>query len=372
MFYRMKNQIQHYHWGAKDYLPDLLSLQNMDKEPCAELWMGAHPKASSRVFIDGVWIELYHLMQDRNIDFPFLLKILSIESPLSIQVHPNIPQAQNGFDKEDKAGIPINSPQRNYRDKNHKPELLVALSDFWALKGFRSYPSILKNFVFAPMGMKEYIQDLDLSGFYHWIMHLNGKEKQLLLDSFMKNSTESDETYWVRELSRFYPGDISILSPLYLNLVHLKTGDAIYQRDGELHAYLKGNAIELMANSDNVLRGGLTSKHMDLQELQSVVSFRPTEIRLLRKNMHFFPSEVKDFKLGEWADFSRATLDISNGPAILLNMGCSVDIHNHSAEPLRMKRGESIFIDQKVCSLKIKSMDENNSHIFIATSGDMK
>lgn len=370
MMYKMDNQIQHYHWGAKDFLPDLLNIENPEEKPFAELWMGAHPKASSRIYKEGQWVDLYQIIQQTGTDFPFLFKILSIESPLSIQVHPSISQAREGFINENKAGIPLDASNRNYRDQNHKPEILVAISDFWALKGFRPFASILKNFEFAPREIRDHLQNWDIKTFYLWIMNLDEKKKQILLKSYADHSADSGEAYWVNELSRFYPGDISVLAPLYLNLVHLEPGEALYQESGELHAYLRGNGVELMANSDNVLRGGLTSKHMDLQELQSIVRFSPSFVDVLGNHKHFYPSGAEDFKLWEWKDFSRTRVELHHGPAILLNMGSPVDIHNDTAERMSLKPGESIFIDQNIASLQVESRVENKGHFFMATKGN--
>jgi len=369
MIYKMKNQIQNYHWGTRDYLPELLSLKSSN-QPCAELWMGAHPKAPSEILQEDKWKSLYHLMKERGEAFPYLLKILSIESPLSIQVHPNIYQAQKGYEREEQLGIERNAGVRNYKDKNHKPEMIVALSDFWALKGLRDMEEIQANFQFAPESLREAWKNMDLKTFFFSIMTLDNEDKETLLQAYNAESGNSDESDWVRTLQSDYPGDISVLAPLFLNLVHLRPGEALFQSDGELHAYLKGNGVEIMANSDNVLRAGLTSKHMDLEELMSVVRFVPSKVEILKESEHFYPSHVPDFELGVWKDAKETTIPILKEPLILLNIGSTLEVSDRKQKGLILKKGESIFIDKGTEEIGIIS--QGKGHFYLARRGMQK
>lgn len=367
MFYKMRNNFQHYHWGTKDYLPRLLSLENSENKPYAELWMGAHPKAPSEILMDDKWHSLYDVYREKGNSFPYLFKILSIESPLSIQVHPSIPQAIKGFEKEEMQGILLDAAERNYKDRNHKPELIVALSDFWALKGFRSAEEVQNNFQFVPARIKDKWAGMGLKDFFLSLMNLKDDVKKKVLQAYIENPEDSQEAYWVHQLVSLYPGDISALAPLYMNLVYLRPGEALFQADGELHAYLKGNGVELMANSDNVLRGGLTLKHIDLQELQTVASFKASEVHILNQPKHFYPSMVQDFELGIWDEVKDLTISIQKGPAILLNMEDEISVFNSQQNSISVGQGESLFIDTDTKEIKISP--RGKARFFMARQG---
>ncbi|MBW2026968.1 MAG: mannose-6-phosphate isomerase, class I [Deltaproteobacteria bacterium] len=276
----LRNPIQHYAWGSKTAIPKLLNIPNPERNPMAELWMGAHPKAPSQVCVDGRWISLIDVIASspesvlgsevaRRFDsqLPFLFKILAAAEPLSIQVHPNKQQAIEGFTKENELGISLDAPYRNYRDDNHKPELLCALTPFEALKGFRPVGEALALMEtiavpeLSPLvdGLRNH-PDMDgLKRFFRILMKMGKSEQARMVSRVVERAKEKArerrELYWVMELGKKYPGDVGVLSPLFLNLIYLEPGQAMFLPAGELHAYLGGTGLEIMANSDNVLRG---------------------------------------------------------------------------------------------------------------------
>lgn len=353
--FRLTNQVQHYKWGKRDWLPFFLQQKNEKGEPWAELWMGAHPKSPS---LTENGQKLNDLIQERGGEIlgpevmerygrlPFLFKILAVEEPLSIQVHPSLSQAEEGFRRENDEGIPLDGFDRNYKDDNHKPEIICALEPYVALKGFRTMDDIKNNFTPLAEAVVWDISELnDQGSFFFSIMGLEDHKKELLLEAAAKLNDNSLEAAWVKKLMRFYPGDISALAPLYLNLVSLEPGEALFLPAGELHAYLSGVGMELMANSDNVLRGGLTPKHMDLEELRKIVNFTDTSVDILKKqDDDYYPSFADEFRLGHKCLSTTYELDIRGEAAILIVMGGDVVVSREN-DQIHLKRGESLFID---------------------------
>lgn len=297
--WRMQNRIMNYPWGSRTAIARLLGSPEPSSEPQAELWMGAHPKAPSRVHVKGAWISLTEAVEQSAASIlgpsvadrfknrlPFLFKVLAAEKPLSIQAHPDAQQARQGFERENTLGIPLDAPHRNFRDDNPKPELLAALSPFWAMCGFRRIPEILSlGNRFAPAGLEKQLRDLQerpnpsgLRGFFRRLMTLEDRCRKTVIQEAVSAARRADPadpvSRWISILSREYPGDIGVLSPVFLNLLQLKPGDGIFLSAGILHAYLEGVGVEVMANSDNVLRGGLTQKHVDLGALMEILAFR--------------------------------------------------------------------------------------------------
>ncbi len=301
--YRLKNPIQNYDWGSYDAIAALLGEPVPSPEPQAELWMGAHPKASSQVLVDDEWLPLPDQIDSAPADFlgedvassfagklPFLFKVLSAARALSIQAHPSLAQAREGFERENRLGIPINAPNRNYRDENHKPEIICALTPFYAMNGFRRLPEMLG--LLQQVGSNALRPELDhflarpdeigLEQFFTAIMTMDAARQQRVVAEVVAYAAEHEAEdmvfEWIVKLDEQYPGDIGVLSPLLLNLVRLEPGQAMYSQARQLHAYLHGTGIELMANSDNVLRGGLTTKHIDVPELLAVLNFVEAEV----------------------------------------------------------------------------------------------
>ncbi len=299
----LKNPVQKYAWGSRTALQSLLDWPKPWQEPAAELWMGVHPKAPSEVEADGGWRSLIDVIAADPVSvlgadaakqfsnrLPFLFKVLAADCPLSIQVHPDINQARDGFRRENQHNIPLDAPDRNYKDASHKPECLCAVTRFEAMKGFRAPEGILKlmDQVFLNMQFKELDplrKDPNSDGlkrFFTSLMTMDEARQARVVNEAVEGakriSGEDRAFHWLLELNREYPGDGGVLSPLYLNLVDLSPGDAIYVPAGELHAYLSGVGMEIMASSDNVLRGGLTPKHIDIPELLGVVNFTSSPV----------------------------------------------------------------------------------------------
>ena len=302
----LKNTIQEYAWGSRTAILELLGQSVPADKPQAELWMGAHPKAPSQVFADGLWRSLPEVIQESPEEtlgqevaarfsnkLPFLFKVLAAAKPLSIQAHPNKEQAGQGFARENELGIPLDAPHRNYRDDNHKPEIICALTPFWALNGFRKIEETLSLLEEARIqGLAEIVSFLrshpnrdGLKKFFNHLMTTDsGKQRKIVeqaVNSAEKRTHEEPVWTWMIKLNEEYPGDMGVLSPIFLNLVRLKPQQAMYLPAGELHGYLEGVGIELMANSDNVLRGGLTPKHIDVQELLAVLNFTDGDLNIL-------------------------------------------------------------------------------------------
>jgi mannose-6-phosphate isomerase len=294
----LKNEIKEYPWGSWTFIPDLTGMPSPSEHPQAEMWMGAHPGASSLAVMGDRQTSLGEIIKNDpegvlgravagkfHDRLPFLFKVLSAARPLSIQAHPNKEQADKGFARENFKGIPIDSPERNYRDPNHKPELICALTQMWALKGFRRKEEIIElvHKVDSPSlishgkllrtqgeknGLKSFFVSLlvmDKEGQKSIVEEVIGKVNNL--------ETAAPVFDWMKKLFKQYPGDIGVLSPLFLNLISLEPSEAIYISSGELHGYLEGSGLEIMANSDNVIRGGLTSKHIDVPELINILNF---------------------------------------------------------------------------------------------------
>jgi mannose-6-phosphate isomerase len=242
---------------------------------------------------------------------PFLFKVLAASKPLSIQAHPDRTQALKGFEKENGRGIALNAPNRNYKDPFHKPELLCALTSFWALKGFRRAGEILSLFErigFSEPGMATLRNDDHdaLRDFFSSLLAMTREEQGRFVSRFIaaaESHASRDPVFeWVLRLHREFPFDVGVLAPVLLNLMNLQPGEAISIAAGELHSYLEGAGIELMANSDNVLRGGLTEKHVDRGELIKILDFRPSESRILHPQPQGFtewiyPTDAEEFLL---------------------------------------------------------------------------
>jgi mannose-6-phosphate isomerase len=306
--FKLKNQIKPYEWGSPRWIPDLLGRENPQEEPWAELWMGVHPEGPSRVSLGGETVLLSALIRGDPACYlgervnrlfgtlPFLYKVLAAAKPLSIQAHPNREQARAGWERENREGLARSAPNRNYKDANHKPEILCALSPFEAMCGFRTGDEIrrclealgslcpprggagialnrLISVMDKPEGLMEFTRLL-----FGFSREITGELTGLVLQrGALEKAHPEFSTEWRLSayFAELYPGDPAVISPLYLNTISLKPGEAIYLPPGILHAYVSGLGVELMANSDNVLRAGLTAKHVDVDELVRILSFSP-------------------------------------------------------------------------------------------------
>ena len=305
LIYRLENVVQPYKWGSRTAIADMLGQPSPAPQPQAEMWMGTHPKGPSMVVAGDQKIPLQQLIDRQPVDIlgryvalrfgnalPFLFKVLAAAQPLSIQAHPSKRQAVEGFLKENREGKALDAPDRNYRDDNHKPEIICALTPFWGLNGFRSAAAAVDLLTpVCPTALNDAFQDLkSLQGkgvrnFFEAMMTLTAEKRKAaareVLDKAGPLADTSPIYRWMVNLTRAYPADMGALSPALLNLICLEPGQAMFLPAGQLHAYLDGLGIELMANSDNVLRGGLTPKHVDVPELLSVVRFEETSITIL-------------------------------------------------------------------------------------------
>lgn len=367
--YKITNPVQNYPWGSRTSLSEILGIPNPTDEPQAELWMGAHPKAPSRV-LSGESDPALSLSLDNLIArnpgallgepgaslfggrLPYLFKVLAAAQSLSIQAHPSLGQARAGFEREEKAGIPADAPHRNYKDPNHKPEILCALTPFKALWGFRSLDEIQE--VFRNLGTPgEILSRRDtIRGFFLALMEMKRTGIQEMLEAAVKPGVLPEGhsgAAWTARLQDLYPGDRGVLAPLYLNVVDLEPGEAIFIPSGELHAYLEGTGMELMANSDNVLRGGLTPKHVDIPELLSVLSFESREPAKVTVTgtpaCALYPVPAREFLLTRIVLTREETIleRQSRGAEIFLCLDGGVKFLWSEGE-LSLERGESVFI----------------------------
>ena len=288
--FSLKNQIQNYAWGSREILGRMRGVPVPTEQPEAEVWVGAHPAAPSRATVDGAESPLNELIvenpsrflrPDRTSDwFPFLFKILAIDAPLSIQVHPTPEQAVAGFEDEQARGIAIDAPHRNYKDRYSKPETVIALSPMRVLTGVRPVEQ-LKTLAAAfgaawlderaelsPKQLLTEIIRLPEETASAAVQHLVDTAPGLLGAS---NDVVADAAELVRIVDGKYPGDRGLLVAFVMNLVHLAPGESAFTPDGQVHAYVSGTAIELMNPSDNVMRAGLTAKHIDTEELIKVL-----------------------------------------------------------------------------------------------------
>ncbi|WNY68615.1 mannose-6-phosphate isomerase, class I [Borreliella lusitaniae] len=351
----MKNNIKEYDWGGISFIPDLLG-NKIDGIPKAEMWLGAHKTFSSKILHRNEYVLLSDFLEDHkellggNGEFPFLFKVLSANKPLSIQIHPSKDIALKGYESENNKGIDINDPKRIYKDKNPKIELIYALSDFYALKGFLPLDEIKKiceilklNFDFQ--SHREFVKT---------IFDLQTYELEKIIEKILKNLNLIDDfrSYWFNEIYNIYGVDVGLLVFLGMNILKLKPGEVFYTNSQEVHAYLKGDCIELMTNSDNVIRAGLTTKYIDKEEMLRVGQFEEGKLSFLnpdlQNNFSIFRLPNTNLKLIQKK--INETISINRNRAmVLLVLDGRVSI-NKSVD---LNRGESVFIGRKAENLFI-------------------
>ncbi len=353
---RLEGAIRKYDWGSTSSIPSLLGCAE-DGKPWAELWLGAHPSApsvvgESRTPLDELIAadpaaQLGTAVTDRFGSLPFLFKVLAAAAPLSLQAHPSVPQAEAGYAREDAAGIPIDAPSRSFRDRFHKPELICALTDFHALCGFRDPVATLDVLATIDTSALDPIRDRlaaasavdGLGPLLEHLLTLPAADAAALVAPVVAAcgalgpDRHADVRAMAAALGERYPGDAGVVTALLLNLVHLKPGEALFLGAGNLHAYLGGTGVEIMANSDNVLRGGLTTKHIDIPTLLEVVDARPIEPIVQRpalvQGIASYDTPVPEFLLDRLDLDGSATV---SGPAILLCTDGAVDAGSFSLE----------------------------------------
>ncbi|MBX9398632.1 mannose-6-phosphate isomerase, class I [Streptomyces sp. TRM72054] len=360
---RLDNTIRPYAWGSTTAIPQLLGVEPTG-EPQAEMWMGAHPGAPSRTD-RGTLVDVIAAAPEKELgaaavtkfgpSLPFLLKILAAGAPLSLQVHPNLEQAQEGYEEEERRGVPVDAPHRNYKDANHKPELICALTEFDGLCGFRD-----------PRQAADLLDGLGVDSLKPYVDLLRAHPEDAALREVLTAVLTADPEEMARtvaeataacarlggaytayaDLAHHYPGDPGVIAAMLLHHVRLQPGEALYLGAGIPHAYLNGLGVEIMANSDNVLRCGLTPKHVDVPELLHIVRFQPSDPGVLRPEAspdgeEVYETPIDEFRLSRYVlpeggtthDLTRAT------PQILLCTAGSVRTGEHELRP-----GQSVFV----------------------------
>ena len=377
----MSNRIRPYAWGSRTAIAELLGSPSPSPHPQAELWMGAHPGDPSLLQTSGVsLVDAIAADPDAVLGsgvrstfgarLPFLFKVLAAAEPLSLQAHPSAVQAKEGFAREESSGVPLTSALRNYRDDQHKPELICALTEFHALCGFRD-PAVTHR-VLAELAVPQldhYLPGLDTendpagNGVRMLFSSLLAMPAELLgpllaqvlesaVDRVRAGSEFSVEYRTTLELGERYPGDSGVLASLLMNRITLRPGQALFLAAGNLHAYLSGVGVELMANSDNVLRGGLTPKHVDVAELMRVLDFHAGAPHVLcgepgpQPGEDVYATPQPEFRL------SRLTLDghpgglvlDHEGPQVVLVTQGRAEVTDDAGQHCDVDRGRSVFV----------------------------
>lgn len=371
--YKLRGKPMHYAWGGYAFIPSLLGIPNPEHKPFAEYWMGAHPLAPSELLTPEGGLSLYTAIQehpDRILSekvynrfggLPYLFKVQDVREILSIQVHPSKEEAEKGFDREEAEGIPINAPYRNYKDRNHKPEMLVALSEFWLLHGFKQKTEIEKILNEVPEFniLLPYYRREGLKALYRFVMEMGQPEINALLTNLIKRNirrkkdgelTKEMPGWWIARIFEARPeiGDIdrAIFSICFFNIVNLHPGEGLFQGAGMPHAYMEGQCVELMANSDNVLRAGLTPKHIDVPELMKHTIFETVVPNVIKgtpalTGEKLYPCPVADFGIAKIELSSAVSYTATSSSLEILIVtegGCLLN------NILVLKRGESVAV----------------------------
>ncbi len=395
--FRLKGTVKHYDWGGDSFIPSLLRTDNKDKLPFAEYWMGVHAQDHCTIELpDHRRVLLKELLQEhptwlgnevmqRFAHLPYLLKVLDVHKMLSIQVHPSKAAAEKEFARENAEGIPLDSAQRNYKDDNHKPELMVALGDFWLLHGFKP-PEELVYTLLNVVELRELLPVFNRSGYeglYKHVMEMPQEEVNRILQPLIGNLAtiykdeepdKYDEDFWVAKAASAFPHhgkiDRGIFSIYLFNLVHLKKGEAVFQDAGVPHAYLQGQNVEIMASSDNVLRGGLTNKHIDVKELLKHVKCEPTYPDIITGQLQsngekLYKTAVPDFQLSvfELKEDQTAVITPKTAEIILLTEG-HVELNDEKSR-LKLQAGDPSGIIFPGSKIGLKS--QTNAVVFRAS-----
>ena len=402
--FRIEGAIQNYAWGGEMFIPSLMGLQNTDNEVFAEIWMGAHQRGSARMKVNGKEISLKdfiwgnpNALGEKVIKkfgkrLPYLFKVLDVNKMLSIQSHPTKKAAEIGYSAEEKAGIPITAFNRNYKDDNHKPEVMVAMTEFWLLHGFKSLEAIEEVLKSVPefKMLLEYYQrilqkevDKKLFYFYKNLMEMSQKTvdeilqplaERLNLDFAAKKIKKSSPDYWAALAFRdnMLEGghfDRGVFSIYIFNLVCLQKGEGIFQDAGIPHAYLEGVNMELMANSDNVFRGGLTVKYVDVKELLKHMVFESVTPNILNgteieEGVKVYKTPAPDFELTRISlkGFQIYNCTEVKTPETLIVMEGEVVVQSENEE-FRLERGGAFFATS---GAEYKIVSEGRSEIFKA------
>ena len=370
LLFKLNAPSKHYSWGSKSALTHLFNIPNPQELPLAEVWMGAHPAGCANLELPEGNVRLDEFIHQNPLAalgtrwsvqaaLPFLFKMLSAQTALSIQVHPRLDRAQAGFAAENAQNIPQDAPTRNYRDPNHKPELIYAVTPFQALCGFRPFSEIatflkaldlpvlnpaLANFMASP-GSET------LKALFTAILSLQGQNQTNALATLLAYaSTQTAAPFSIIErLAQQYPGDNGLFMPLLLNTIELRPGQALFLAAETPHAYLEGTGLEIMANSDNVLRGGLSPKHIDIAELTRNVIFEESTSSTYRVTpvskgvMQIYPVPVDDFAFATFVISENRTIFTTHAPEIVLCMAGTLTLKTEHSE-VQLQKGQACFV----------------------------
>jgi len=370
-FNKLTNVIQDYPWGSKTSMTELFGFENPENKPMAEQWMGAHPKASSTIFSNGKQTPLRQIVEQNEVaclgedtfkkfgELPFLFKVLAAEKALSIQVHPTKSEAEQGYAKENQLGIELNAFDRNYKDANHKPELVYALTPYIAMNGFREFEEISTlvqavNIPALESEFNDYMSKPDSKGLkvlFERLLTLPEEQHIKAIEELLEwaRGSRLPISDFILDLNEVYPGDIGLLSPLLLNVVQLEPGEAMFLNAGTPHAYVNGTALEIMANSDNVLRAGLTPKYIDVPELINSCIFSPLPVNSIltapevRGSELHFPVPVEDFAFSIFSQAVDASV-VPNRAEIWFAIDSDATFEHQNGEVETIHKGESVFI----------------------------
>ena len=372
--FSIQGQVQNYAWGGDSYIPNLLNIEAEEK-PYAEYWLGAHDNAPAVFTSTNAGLNQFINDNPQEIlgasiastfgRLPFLFKVLDVHDMLSIQVHPTKTEAERGFAKENELGIPITASHRNYKDDNHKPEIMVALSEFWLLHGFLPEAKLKETLANTEelSGLLSIFEERGYKGLYQSVMEESKEETENTLRPLIERvlplyeSDKLDKTsadYWAAKAYKTFCQDGAldkgIYSIYFFNIVKVNPGEAVFQDAGIPHAYMEGQNMELMANSDNVLRGGLTPKHVDVPELLKHVAFEETHPNIMEGELQadgkekIYKSPAPDFELSKIELTAGEVYNhLSDTAEILIVLDGEVTMIESNKE-LRRARGESVFI----------------------------
>ena len=392
---KLSNTIRDYAWGSTTSLAQLLG-HDAQGGPEAELWIGAHPGAPSTLQPGGERLDEAIAADPRGLlgdtvaaeygRLPYLLKVLAAAEPLSLQVHPDAEQARAGFAAEEADGPERTAPNRNYRDDQHKPEMVVALTPFEALSGFRPTDASAVAFEWlagqvqeesarnAASGIAAALRAGDLGPAAALLLRADDDVRRLAVlaaravDNNAQDAAAADTSLaLLPRLAAFYPSDTGVLLSLLLHHVRLAPGEAMALPAGNLHAYLEGTGVEIMANSDNVLRGGLTSKHMDVPELLRIVRFEPLDPH--RVTPEQVSQGVEVYRSG-FAEFDLARVGATGGPVPLPGVGAAEVIVlggeltlRSGEDTLVLRRGESAFVAGSELPATLEGSDDVEAYL---------
>lgn len=361
---RLRNAVRAYAWGSRTAIASLQGRPVPSPGPEAELWVGAHPGDPSRLERDGTPLtEVIAAAPEATLGaevvarygprLPYLLKLLAAAEPLSLQAHPDPEQAAKGFAAEEAAGVPRDAPHRRYVDPHHKPELLVAVTEFRALCGFRRPQAAAETLAGLGVAALEPVvarlRDGELAAAVRALLEWPQERRAQLVGEVAAAAEAIPQRALVQRLAAAYPGDVGVVVALLLNHVTLAPGEAIFMPAGNLHAYLGGVGVEVMAASDNVLRGGLTPKYVDVPELLRVLRFEPLADPVRRPvpvgpHVVTWPVPVPDFALHRvrlTGDVGRVELAVA-GPRVVLCLGGEVTVADGVSQ-IKLRGGEAGF-----------------------------